>query len=173
MDAFSVLGLPENAPEEEIRQAYHRLAKTCHPDLYTEAEDQQRAQEKMVRLNLAYREAMSKAADKNATYVVIPREKAMAMAENYCSKKQYDRALVQLSHVSDRDAAWYGLQGKALMGMRQYSSALQAYRFAVQLDPDSQEYHEGCLQAAVQVRKHQKVTGRVADWARDLFKKNK
>ena len=29
---FEILGLSENATEEEIKKAYHRLAKKYHPD---------------------------------------------------------------------------------------------------------------------------------------------
>jgi hypothetical protein len=37
-DPHAILGVPENAEWEEIRAAYHRLAKLYHPDRYANAE---------------------------------------------------------------------------------------------------------------------------------------
>ncbi len=173
MNAFETLGLSENAPEDDIRRAYHSLAKQCHPDLFTDSAEQADAQEKMIRLNLAYREALKHCSDRAVSnhYVVYSPEKAMAMARRYYDLRQYDRALVQLSHISQRDAEWYAFQGKVLMGMGQYQSALQAFKICTKTDPDNQEYHALTLQAAVAVRKHQQIHYRIADWAKGIFKK--
>ncbi len=173
MNAFETLGLKENAPETEIRRAYHALVKTCHPDLFTDSDDQAAAQEKMIQLNLAYREALQRCAGRAAPnhYVVLSPEKAMAMAKQYYENRQYDRALVQLSHVAERGAGWYALQGKVLLGMGQYQSALQAFKICTKLEPDNREYHELTLQTAVALRRHQTIPYRIADWARGLIKK--
>ena len=93
------------------------------------------------------------------------------MARRYYDLRQYDRALVQLSHISERDAEWYAFQGSVLMGMGQYQSALQAFKICTRMDPDNQDYHAKTLQAAVAVRKHQKIHYRIADWARGILKK--
>ena len=169
MNAFETLGIRPGAVEEEIRRAYHLQAKKYHPDLFSDQQDQAMAQEKMTQLNLAYKEALRYAAKSKPVYVVIPKEKALAMAKAYCEKREFDKALVQLSHVDEHDAVWYGLQGTILMELRQYASALQAYKYALQLDPDCAEYHEGCLKAAVAVRKHQTLPFRVADWAKGML----
>lgn len=173
MNAFETLGLTENAPEDDIRRAYHSLAKQCHPDLFTDSTEQAAAQEKMIQLNLAYREALQRCAGRAEPnhYVVQSPEKAMAMARRYYDLRQYDRALVQLSHITERDAAWYSFQGSVLMGMGQYQSALQAFKICTRMEPDNQEYHAQTLEAAVAVRKHQKIHYRIADWARGFLKK--
>ncbi len=172
MDAFETLGLKENALEEDIRKAYHALAKTCHPDLFTDQADQAAAQEKMVRLNLAYKEALTRCV-KNRTshYVVQSPEQAMNMARALFERRQYDRALVQLSHITDKTTEWFALEGQILMGMGQYSSALQAFKICTKNEPHVRQYHEWCLEAAVAMRKHQKLHYRIADWAKGLFGK--
>ncbi len=172
MNAFETLGIPENALEEDIRRAYHSLAKTCHPDLFTDQSDQAAAQEKMIRLNLAYKEALTHCV-KNRTnhYVVQSPEKAMAMARTLFERRQYDRALVQLSHIAEKDTPWFALEGQILMGMKQYSSALQAFKICTKNEPDNRQYHEWCLEAAVALRKHQKLPYRIADWAKGFIGK--
>ncbi len=173
MNAFETLGLRENAAEDDIRRAYHALVKTCHPDLFTDREEQNAAQEKMIQLNLAYREALERCASRPVPnhYVVLSPEKAMSLAKSYYTNRQFDRALVQLSHIAERDAAWYALQGNILMGMGQYQSALQSFKIATKLEPENRDYHEWTLKAAVAVRRHRTIPYRIADWARGILKK--
>ena len=55
---FEVLGLKGWADQEEIRAAYRTLVKQCHPDMIQNPLLKEEAQERMVRLNLAYEEAL-------------------------------------------------------------------------------------------------------------------
>ena len=50
-DPYQILGVSPNASEDDIKQAYRRLAKQYHPDLHPG--DQQAAQ-KMNEINQAY-----------------------------------------------------------------------------------------------------------------------
>ena len=49
-DPYSVLGVPRSASDEEIRRAFRRLAKECHPDLHP---DDTAKAERFKRLSLA------------------------------------------------------------------------------------------------------------------------
>ena len=49
-DYYSLLGITPNATQEEIRHAYRRVARTCHPDISTEPD----AEERFKELNAAY-----------------------------------------------------------------------------------------------------------------------
>ena len=171
MDAYKILGLKENALEEVIRKAYHTLVKKYHPDLYTDPKEKLEAQDKLVQLNLAYREALSHAADRSRGYVVMPPERAWERARAYIARQDWERALVQLSHIEDRDLEWYRTQGDILMALKQYSSALQAYKICVKLAPEDQESHRRCLDAAVTLRRHQTLPYRISDWAQGLLRK--
>ncbi len=51
MDLYSVLGVPQYATPEQIRQAHRRLARNSHPDL--NQSDAVRAERRMVQINVA------------------------------------------------------------------------------------------------------------------------
>jgi curved DNA-binding protein CbpA len=49
-DPYAVLGIPRGASEQQVRQAYRRLAMRYHPDLHPDAD----ASERMRRINQAW-----------------------------------------------------------------------------------------------------------------------
>ena len=53
---YKVLGVSPNADDEEIRRAYHELARKYHPDRYTNSDLADLANEKMQEVNAAYEE---------------------------------------------------------------------------------------------------------------------
>ena len=56
---YKVLGVSEDASQEEIRTAYLKLVKKYHPDKYTDTDLKELANEKLVEINEAY-EALTK-----------------------------------------------------------------------------------------------------------------
>lgn len=70
-------------------------------------------------------------------------------------------ALRQLLRAEHKTASWYALQGEVLMEMEEYTSAQQAYRAAVRMDPDNIAYRRGALDATVAQRKAESLSGRL------------
>ena len=54
MNPYKVLGVSENASQEEIRAAYLELVKKYHPDKYTDNPLKELAGEKLKEINQAY-----------------------------------------------------------------------------------------------------------------------
>jgi hypothetical protein len=56
VEAFQVLGVPEDAEDEEIRKAYRKLMKMYHPDFFMTAKpaEQQRARKMTLKIRAAY-----------------------------------------------------------------------------------------------------------------------
>lgn len=60
MNPYKVLGVSENASQEEIRAAYLALVKKYHPDKYTDNPLKELAGEKLKEINQAYEELTKK-----------------------------------------------------------------------------------------------------------------
>ena len=171
---FEELGLRAWADPDEIRSAYRALVKQCHPDMVQDPVKKQAAQERMIRLNLAYEEALRLATPRQkAPYAAeIPKEEAVVLAERMLQKDKAENALRQLLRAESRDAGWHFTHGKILMRMEKFHEAHQAFREAVRLDPDNNEYLSGALDAAVAEKKEQTFSGRMQRMHRGL-RKNK
>ena len=169
MNVFEVLGLAPQADKDKVHQAYRSLVKACHPDLFEDPEQQKAAQKKLVELNLAYEEALKAAPDHPAGFYTMPLEQALHTAEKLADQGRWETALLQLGRAENKDDRWFFIQGRIMMGMKQYATAHQAFREAVRLAPENREYRSWALDAALMVKKHQKLPYKVADWAEKTF----
>ena len=169
---FEELGLRAWASPEEIRTAYRTLVKQCHPDTIQDPAEKKAAQERMIRLNLAYEEALRLATPRqHAAYIQeIPTGEAVTLAERLLSKDNPESALRQLMRAENKDGAWYFTYGKILMHMERFPEARQAFREAVRKCPDNREYRRMALDAELAERKEKTFSGKIRKWARNLKK---
>ena len=170
---FEELGLRAWADPEEIRAAYRRLVKQCHPDMVRDPAKKQEAQERMIRLNLAYEEALRLASPRPQAPLGPPPSTAEAilMAERSLARDNPEAALRQLLRSEKRDGDWYYMQGKVLMALEQYESAHQSFREAVRMSPDNNVYRSGALAAVVAQRESETIQGKVKKVFRNILKK--
>ena len=161
---FEELGLQPWAEPDEIRSAYRTLVKQCHPDMVQDPVKKTEAQERMIRLNLAYEEALRLASPRNHP---LPGPEppsiaeAILMAERSLARDNPEAALRQLLRCEARDGDWYYTQGKVLMALEQYDSAHQSFREAVRLSPENNVYRSGALAAVVAQRESETIQGKV------------
>ncbi len=162
-DPFEVLGIQENATAEEVRHAYHLLAKKYHPDQFQDAASQRGAQEKMVAVNLAYQQALRMATDRASKPYTqeIACGDAVLLAEKMLRQHSPESALRQLMRAREKNAAWYHEQGLILMQMEQYDSATQSFREAVKRDPENITYRRSALDATIAQRESRTLAGRL------------
>ena len=158
-----MLGVPSSATAEQVRHAYHLLAKKYHPDQFQDTEQQRIAQEKMVAINLVYQEALKLATARAASPYTqeVSCEDAVQLAQKMLRNQSPESALRQLMRASTRTSEWYYQQGVVLMAMEQYDSAHQSFREAVRRDPANNKYRRGALDAAVALKNSQSLMGKL------------
>ena len=175
LNPFLVLEVSEDADSETIKAAYHRLVKRWHPDQFSDSTEQEIAQTHLVQLNLAYQEALKAAGNRRAAHVTpdLPLAEAKSLSRRLYGLGKYDSALRQLARTRIKDAEYYYIEGQILTALRQYGSAHQAYRAAVQMEPTNREYHRAAFNAAITYKKHRRLPYRIVDWAGDILRPRK
>ena len=156
-DPYKILGVSRDASDEEIKQAYRRLAKKYHPDLNP---GDQEAARRMQEVNAAYEQI--KNPEKNTHsgqnggyggydpfggfggYYQRTRSQTGDQYQNaayqYIRFGRFQEALNALHSSTERNARWYYLSALANDGLGNQVTALEHIRRAVSMEPDNMEY---------------------------------
>ena len=154
-DPYKVLGVSPNATDDEIKQAYRRLAKKYHPDRNPGDEE---AAKKMQRINAAYEQIKNPDAYKRQTgggyqsysydpfggygsYQQQPTgDQYQQSAYQYIRFGRYQEALNVLQNAPEKNARWYYLSALANDGLGNQVTALEHIRRAVSMEPNNPTY---------------------------------
>ena len=153
-DPYKVLGVSPDASDDEIKQAYRRLAKQYHPDRNPGDEA---AAKKMQQINAAYEQIKNPAAYRSTgtsggygSYggyggfggygQQTGGDRYQQAAAQYIMYGRYQEALNILQSTSERNARWYYLSALANDGIGNQVTALEHIRRAVSMEPANAEY---------------------------------
>lgn len=167
-DPYQILGVSENASDEEIKKAYRELARKYHPDNYHDNPLEDLAQEKMKEINAAYeqitrerasgrRSGSSGAYGGGASYggygggygsyggyqssqSYSGQASVLQQARIAINTGNTSRAEALLANYPDHNAEWNFLRGAVCYRRGWMDEALRYYRTAVQMDPGNAEY---------------------------------
>ena len=155
-DPYKVLGVSRSATDEEIKDAYRKLAKKYHPDQYADSPLKDLADEKMKEINEAY------------DTVTAQRKGGGQYGYNGAQNNvHYDtgsgfsdvRSLIMSGRIADaeqilngvpgdrRNAEWYFLKGSVLYRRGWLEEAKDHFSTACQMDPGNGEYSAALNQA--------------------------
>lgn len=148
-DPYKVLGVSPDASDEEIKQAYRRLARQYHPDRNP---GDQEAARKMQQINAAYEQI--KNPEKNTQtqtgydpfrgYYRQTRTETgdsyQQAAAQYIRFRRYREAINALNNAAERNARWYYLSALANDGLGNQVTALEHIHKAVSMEPDNRVY---------------------------------
>ena len=144
---YDILGVSPNASDDEIKNAYRRLAKKYHPDANPGSEY---AAEKMREINAAYDKIQEMRSGKSsygsfsgASYGDTSSYSAMKnAARNYLNAGNVLAALSLLQNIPDgyRDAEWHYIMGHIYIRMNNIGRASREFSIAHSMDPSNPEY---------------------------------
>lgn len=149
---YKVLGVSENATDEEITKAHRKLAKKYHPDLNPGDKE---AERKMSEINAAYEEIRTmreKGTSYNtgygSSYGTYGNSGSGSQVYNsvrvYINAGQFTQALHVLDSINpeERNAEWFFLSAFANYGVGNSITALNHARHATELEPNNAEYQQ-------------------------------
>ncbi len=149
-DPYKILGVSPDASDDEIKQAYRRLAKKYHPDLNP---GDAAAAKKMQEINAAYEQIKNPEKTTGTAGGYDPfsgygraydtqgqGDRYQQAAYQYIRMGRYMEARNTLSNCTQRDARWYYLSALANDGMGNQVTALEHIRRAVSMEPDNSLY---------------------------------
>ncbi|MBR4205007.1 MAG: J domain-containing protein [Clostridia bacterium] len=155
-DPYQVLNIPRTASDEEVKKAYHSMARRYHPDTNAGSAQAAGYEEKMKEINEAY-DAIQKersgggssASDEWGSYSSYNTYSSSGTTSFYEVRKLIAegrfadaKLIIDSTPMSDRGAEWNYLMGCLLTQSGLYYDAMRYIETACYLDPQNLEYQE-------------------------------
>ena len=155
-DPYKVLGVSPSATDEEVKDAYRKLAKKYHPDQYADSPLKDLADEKMKEINEAYDAITTqRKAGGGQGYNGAYNNVGAGGSSGFNDV----RSLIMSGRIADaeqilngvppqrRNAEWYFLKGSVLYRRGWLEEAKDHFSRACQMDPGNPEYQQALAMA--------------------------
>ena len=163
-DPYKVLEISPNATDDQVKEAYRKMAKKYHPDNYAGSPIADLANEKMKEVNEAYDQIMNDRKRGGSSSGSYSGGSSGGGGSTAGSSFQDVRNLIMSGRIADaeqilnggpsegRNAEWYFLKGTVLYRRGWLEEAFNHFSRAVQIDPSNQEYQAAMNQINAQRR---------------------
>ncbi len=154
-DPYRVLGVSPGASDEEVKKAYHDLARKYHPDNYHDNPLADLAQDKMKEINEAYEAINRMRSGSGGSYTsggAAYQSASDSQSYSEASEFQQVRAAINvgnyayaeqlLNNASNRNAEWNFLMGSLYYRRGWLDEAMTYYQRAVNMAPGNMEYRQ-------------------------------
>ena len=153
-DPYEVLGVSQNASDEEVKKAYRNLARKYHPDNYQDNPLADLAEEKMKEINEAY-DLITKtrsgggnsyggynagSAYQSQSYSSGSNDFAQVRQQINNGNLDFAEQILQGSSV--KNGEWYFLMGSIAYRRGWLDEARQNYQIACRMEPQNMEYRQ-------------------------------
>lgn len=155
-DPYEVLGVSQNATNEEVKRAYREMSRKYHPDNVADNPLRDLAEEKFKEVQDAYKQIMDMrehgssgsytdgfgTGGNGSTYTGGSSDDMMRFnsVRTYINNRRYSEALSALSGISNRSAEWHYLYAVTNAGMGNNMEAMNHAQQAVSMAPNNMEY---------------------------------
>lgn len=152
-DPYEVLGVSQNASDEEIKKAYRNLARKYHPDNYQDNPLADLAEEKMKEINEAYDLITKTRSGGGGSYGGT--QSGSAYQQSYSSsgssfaqvRQQINNGNLDLAEQilqgsPSKNGEWYFLMGSIAYRRGWLDEARQNYQIACRMEPNNPEYRQ-------------------------------
>ncbi|HEY5563253.1 MAG TPA: DnaJ domain-containing protein [Clostridiaceae bacterium] len=144
---YEVLEVKEGSTKDEIKKAYHDMAKKYHPDQYESNPLKELAEEKMREVNEAYDSLMKGGSsapgnDFNSGSYNNSEGSSYATVRGYIQNGNIAQAEAELSRSNTKDAEWNYLMGIVYLRKGWYDNAQTSISTACSMDPMNFEYRQ-------------------------------
>lgn len=146
MNPYEVLGVSENATDEEIKTAYKELVKKYHPDKYANNPLSDLAAEKIKEINVAYDTICRQRKEGNGNNNTQNQYSNSPFGEIYAALRSGNINLaegkLQNVPVENRTAEWFFLYGEVCRLRGYVDQARQYYQTACNMEPDNPTFKQ-------------------------------
>ena len=149
-DPYKVLGVDPSASDDQVKNAYRKLARKYHPDKYTDSDMKELAEEKMKEVNAAYEQIQqmrsgSGNSSNNGNYSgngSYNNDYNFANIRRNINSGNIGAAEGELNSINAnmRSAEWYYLMGCVYIKKGYYVDAQNMINTACTMDPNNMEY---------------------------------
>ena len=157
-DPYKILGVDRNATDDEVKEAYRKLARKYHPDNYGDNPLSDLAEEKMQEINEAYDAIVNmRKGGKNKNSGYENTNSDFPEIRRLISQNRLEQALELLDGVPphERNAEWYFLNGTVQYRRGWFDQAYTSFATASRMDPSNMEYRNAVTNAQRQsTRQH-------------------